>query len=187
MRLLIAGAALLFATTAGAQTRWTFSVGPEWTTTMSNGHFYGGRVRAEFDIIKPTSPFRLRLEAGGFWSPTQSFFGSYLDGSSVYGSKQSVDLTFGMSAAIAPVPRARFAPYVLMGIYARQSWSHGANAFRNPDGSLAWNDPERSRTFGDVLLQPGIGIRARIGGRMFQLEMRHFAHRSLTLGTNLPF
>src|SRR2546426_5643223 len=71
MRLLIVGAALLFSvsTTAAAQSRWTLSAGPEWTGTLSNGHFYGGRLRAEYDLITPTSPFRLRLEAGTFWSP----------------------------------------------------------------------------------------------------------------------
>ncbi len=189
MRLLVVGAALLFSvsTTAAAQSRWTFSAGPEWTGTLSNGYFYGGRLRAEYDLITPTTPFRLRLEAGTFWSPTQSYFASYLGGSSIYGFHQAADLTVGLSAAIAPLPRARFSPYVMLGVYARQKWSHGADSFRNPDGSFAWNDLERSRTFGDVLFQPGIGIRARIGGHMFQLEMRHYAQRSLTLGTTLPF
>jgi hypothetical protein len=189
VRLFIVGAALHFLTTtvAAGQSRWTISAGPEWTPTFGSGHFYGGRLRAEYDLIKPTSPFRLRFETGTFWSPTQSFFGSYIDGSSVYGFKQSMDLTVGLSAAISPLPRARFSPYVMMGVQARQTWSHGANSFTNPDGSLAWNEPERSRTYGDVLWQAGIGMRARIGGRMFQLEMRHFSRQSLTLGTNLPF
>ncbi len=187
MRLFIVSIALLLTTTVGAaQTRWTLSAGPEWTPTVS-GQFWGGRLRAEYDLTRPTSPFRLRLEAGTFWSPTQSFFASYLDGSSYGGFKQSVDLTIGLSAAISPLPRARFSPYIMMGVYARQSWSHGANSFRNADGSLAWSSPERSRTYGDLLAQVGIGIRARIGGHTFQLEMRNFGTRSLTLGKNLPF
>ena len=126
-------------------------------------------------------------EAATFWSPTQNYFATYLDGSSVYGFNQAVDLTLGLSAALSPLPRARFSPYVMLGVYARQTWSHGANSFRNPDGSFAWNDLERSRTVGDILAQVGIGIRARVGGRMFQVEMRQFSRRSLTLGTHLPF
>jgi len=127
------------------------------------------------------------LDAGTFWSPTQSYYASYFDGSSIFGFDQTVDLTFGLSAAVAPLPRARFSPYVMLGLYARQSWSHRATSFRNPDGSLAWNVPENSRTYGDVLAQAGIGFRARLGDRMFQLEMRQFRRRSVTLGTNLPF
>jgi len=185
----VLGVALLLSRTSAAQTpsRWTFSAGPEWTTTFGGGHFYGGRLRAEYDLLTPTKPLRLRLEAGTFWSPTQFFFANYLDGSSVYGFNQAVDLTLGLSAALSPLPRARFSPYVMLGVYARQTWSHGANSFRNPDGSFAWNDLERSRTVGDILAQVGIGIRARVGGRMFQVEMRQFSRRSLTLGTHLPF
>jgi hypothetical protein len=181
----------VFSTAAAQDTpptpsRWTFSVGPEWTGTLSNGHYYGGRLRAEYDLVAPTSPLRLRLEAGGFWSPTQTFVGSYLDGSSVSGFDQTLDLTFGVSAAIAPLPRARFSPYVMLGAYARQSWSRRSTWRWNADGSPARNYAS-SGTVGGLLFQPGIGTRARIGGRMFQLELRHFDHRSLTLGTNLPF
>ena len=186
---LVLGVALLLSRNSAAQTpsRWTFSAGPEWTRTFGGANFYGGRLRAEYDLLTPTKPFRLRLEAATFWSPTQSFFATYLDGSSVYGFNQSVDLTLGLSGALSPLPRARFSPYVMLGVYARQTWSHGANSFRNPDGSFAWNDLERSRTVGDILAQVGIGIRARVGGRMFQVEMRQFSRRSLTLGTHLPF
>jgi hypothetical protein len=187
VRLFIVGIALLLTTAASAQTRWTLSAGPEWTSTLKTGHFYGGRLRAEYDLITSTSPFRLRVEAGGFWSPTQSYFGNLIDGSYYYGASQSVDLSFGLSAALTPLPRARLAPYVVMAVVARQRWWHGFDSFRNPDGSLAWNSPVTSWTRGDMLFTPGIGIRARIGGHTFQLEMRHYEHRSLTLGTNLPF
>src|SRR5437899_6331104 len=125
--LLILCVACLLARNSAAQTptRWTLSAGPEWSSTLKTGHFYGGRMRAEYDLIAPTNPFRLRLEAGTFWSPTQSYFGSLIDGSTYYGAKQSVDLTFGLSAALTPLPRARLAPYVLMGVLARQRWTHG--------------------------------------------------------------
>jgi len=186
---LVLSCAFLLSSESAAQapSRWTLSAGPEWTPSPSNSRFYGGRLRAEYDLLTPTSPFRLRLDAGTFWSPTQSYYASYLDGSSTFGFDQTVDLTFGLSAAVAPLPRARFSPYVMLGLYARQSWSHRATSFSNPDGSLAWNVPENSRTYGDLLAQTGIGFRARIGDRMFQLEMRRFRRRSLTLGTNLPF
>jgi len=167
--------------------RWTFSVGPEWTLTPSNGHFFGGRLRAEYDLIAPTSPFRLRLEAGGFWSPTQGYFGSLSDGSTYYGVHQSMDVTFGLNVALAPLPRARFAPYVSLALLAVQRWDHGSDTFRNPDGSFAWNIPAATWTRGDLMFAAGIGMRARIGGRVFQLEMRQFRRRSLMLGTNLPF
>ena len=186
MRLFVIGAALVLASPVAAQSRWTFSAGPEWTPTFG-GSFYGGRLRAEYDLLTPTKPLRLRLEAGTFWSPTQSYFASYPRGGTAYGFNQEVDLTLGLSAALSPLPRARFSPYVMLGFYARQTWSHGANTFVLPDGSFAWNELERSRTVGEILPQVGIGIRARIGGRMFQLEARQFSRRSMTLGTHLPF
>lgn len=189
MRLFFVGVVLLFCTTSGVAqqpSRWTLSAGPEWTRTFV-GSKLGGRLRAEYDLVAPTSPLRLRAEAGTFWSPTQSFWGTYIDGSTVQGFNQTVDLTFGFSAAIAPLPRARFSPYIMMGAYARQAWSHGTSSFRDSNGNLVSINPEGSRTVGDVLFQAGIGIRARIGGRMFQLELRHFDHRALTFGTSLPF
>src|SRR5437762_14309682 len=109
MRLFVIGAALVLASPVAAQSRWTFSAGPEWTPTFG-GHFYGGRLRAEYDLLTPTKPLRLRLEAATFWSPTQNYFATYLDGSSVYGFNQAVDLTLGLSAALSRLPRARFSP-----------------------------------------------------------------------------
>src|SRR6267378_306139 len=96
--LLVLAFAFFLATNSAAQTptRWTLSAGPEWSSTLRTGHFYGGRLRAEYDLITPTSPFRLRLEAGGFWSPTQSYFGNRIDGSYYYGASQSVDLSCGL-------------------------------------------------------------------------------------------
>lgn len=187
MRLFIIGAALLFMTTAAsAQTRWTFSAGPEWSP-LTNGSFYGARIRAEYDLIKPTGPLRLRFETGGFWSPTQNFYGKYfIDSGTFGGTRQVFDLTFGLSAALTPLPKARFSPYLVMAVVARQSWRR-QSVWRQSPGSAPQYFPLTTASLGDVLLQPGIGIRARIAGRVFQLELRHYDHLSLTLGTHLSF
>src|SRR6266516_1950462 len=59
---LVLGVALLLSRNSAAQTpsRWTFSAGPEWTRTFGGANFYGGRLRAEYDLLTPTKPFRLR-------------------------------------------------------------------------------------------------------------------------------
>ena len=181
MRLFIAGLALLFTTSASAQSRWTLSAGPEWTPG-----FMGGRVRGEYDLITPTKPLRLRLELGAYWEPSQTYAYNYvfLDGG-VAGWKQSVDLTFGFSAAFTPIPRARIAPYVTFGVLARQSWKNGSQFFyRGGTTTLS----TISGTAGDIVVPLGVGLRARIAGHMFQVEMRKFEHaHALMIGTNLPF
>ena len=167
--------------------RWTFSAGPEWTPTFSNS-FYGARVRAEYDLIKPTGPLRLRFEAGGFWSPTQSFSGRYVIDSTTFGGmRQTFDFTVGLSASLTPLPRARFSPYLTLAAVARQTWNRHSGWRRSADGSSYQFFPPTTGLFGDFVLQPGIGIRARIAGRVFQLELRHYRNRSLTFGTRLPF
>jgi len=192
MRLLFIGVAFLFTTSAAAQSRWTISAGPEWSPS-SGGQFYGARVRAEYDLIKPTSPLRLRFETGGFWSPTQSYDGSYtIQALGTFGgTKQVFDLQFGLSAALAPLPRAWFSPYVMMAAVARQSWTRGSGWLQTP-GAAPQYFPEATSSAGYVMVQPGIGLRTRIAGRVFQVEWRHFGYKrgqptSLTLGMQLPF
>ena len=185
MRLFLVGAALFLITaTATAQSRWTVSAGPEWTRF---GPFYGGRVRAEYDLTKPTSPLRLRLEGGGFWSPTQSFSGSYTIVPGTFSStRQTVDLSFGLSVALTPLPKARFSPYVVMAAVARQSWRRWTlwQQFDGSEPRLSYG----SGSAGDLLLQPGLGIRARLGSRTLQLEVRRYEHSySATIGMQLPF
>lgn len=187
MRFLIVGFALLLTTTATAQSRWTLSAGPEWTP-FPNGPFFGGRVRAEYDLIQPASPFRLRLEGGGFWSPTQDFSGRYVIASNgtYAGTRQTVDLSFGLSAALTPLPKARFSPYVVMAAVARQSWRRWSlwQQYNGSEPQLSYGNGST----GEVLLQPGLGIRARLGSRTFQLEVRRYEHsNSATIGTQLPF
>ena len=185
MRLVIAGVALLLVTTtaAAAQSRWTLSAGPEWTSNL--GGFVGGRVRGEYDLLRPTKPLRLRLDLGAYWEPSQSFSGTYLDGSTVAGWKQSMDITFGLSTALSPFPRARFAPYLTVGALARQSWRH-SSSFYFPAGTVS----STSGTSGDIVFPLGLGLRARIARHLFQVEVRRFQGlhtNSLTVGTNLPF
>ena len=189
MRLFIVGAALLLFTNASAaQSRWTLSAGPEWRPYL-DGQFLGGRMRGEFDLLKADKPFRLRVELGGYWEPTQDRFGtSVIDGSTYSQTRQTVDLSLGFSAAVTPLPRARFAPYLTLGILARQSWIRGAYA-RFPSGG----QPTYSRfsgTLGDFTYPVGLGVRARIARRALQFELRRFLggnRNALMAGTSFPF
>src|SRR5204862_7500508 len=117
------------------------------------GSFEGWRLRALSDLLTPTKPLRLRLQAGTLWSPTQSYFASYPRGGTAYGFNQEFDLTLGLSAALSALPRARFSPYVMLGVYARQTWSHGAKTLVLRAGSFAWNELDRSPTAGAILPQ----------------------------------
>jgi hypothetical protein len=128
------------------------------------------------------------LETGGFWSPTQNFYGRYslVDGT-FGGERQTFDLTFGLSAAITPLPKARFSPYLTMAAVARQTWRRASGWVQYADSSAPRFFPLTTASYGDVLLEPGIGLRARLAGRVFQLEVRQYDHRSLTFGTQLPF
>jgi len=188
VRFFIAGVALLFASSAAAQSRWTFSAGPEWQPYVG-GQFIGGRARGEFELLKPNRPFRLRMEIGGYWEPTQDRFGfSAIDGSSYSQTRQTVDVSFGFSAAVSPLPRASFSPYFTAGVLARQSWIRGAY-FRFPASGQPTYSPF-SGTLGELAYPVGLGLRARIMGRVLQFEYRRFLgeHRNgLMVGTSLPF
>jgi len=181
--LLILCMTMLLASDSAAQTlsRWTLSAGPDWGTSV------GGRVRGEYDLIKPDRPVRLRFELGGYWEPTQSYFGTYAisENGSYMGSGQAIDLGFGVTASLTPLPRARFAPYVSIGVLARQVWAHGWNSITTPDTNTY---AKYSTTNGQMIVPYGLGVRARLGAHMFQVEMRRVEQRSaLLLGTNLPF
>jgi hypothetical protein len=190
MRLFTVGVALLLAvsTTAVAQSRWTFSAGPEWQPYLG-GAFIGGRVRGEYDLLKPNKPFRLRMELGGYWEPTHDRFGySSFDGSSYSETRQSVDLSLGFSAVVSPLPRARFAPYFAVGVLARQTWTRGSYVRFPANGQPT--SGAFSGTLGDLVYPVGLGIRARIMDRVLQFEYRRFlgGHRNgLMVGTSLPF
>lgn len=186
MRLFIVGAALLFTTTAGAQTRWTFSAGPEWGKVTPRTSLWGMRLRAEYDLTRPSNVFGLRLEGGARWGPTQTYF--YESGSrSQGGVDQTTDIMLGLSGAISPFPRGRLTPYVTMGVFGRQTWRQGS-FFVHDSTLLSWDVPNFRYTRGDIIGSLGLGLRARLGGRAFQLELRRiYGHTGLTFGTRLPF
>jgi len=187
MRLFIVGVALLgISTTAAAQSRWTFSAGPEWAQWSSKSTLWGMRLRAEYDLTSPTSVFGLRLEGGARWGPTQSFFyqSSFRTES---GTEQRMDLMLGFSGALSPFPRARFSPYVAMGIFGQQMWLSGSRFVQDSIFGSS-NVPSFSLTRGDIIATLGLGLRARIGSRSFQLELRRVrSHNGLSFGTRLPF
>ena len=190
MRLIIAGVAVVLCTTtalAQEPSRWTLSAGPEWGLVAPHTHLWGMRLRAEYDLTKPNSVFGLRLEGGARWSPTQGYFSS--DNVATWsGIEQRSDLMLGFSGSLAPFPRARIAPYVTMGIFARQLWIHGASEVSFQPGSFAQSPPDSTRSSGDIIASLGVGLRARLAGRSFQLELRRlYNHNGLTFGTRLPF
>jgi len=184
MRLFLVGAALLVASNAAAQSRWTISTGPEWYRS-SLRRTWGMRFRAEYDLTKPTSIFGLRFETGARWSPSQSYFVSYAN-STQSGTEQRFDLMAGLSASLSPMPRARVSPYVTLGVFGRQVWDHGTYYFQS--GTFSQSSPIRTQSHGDIIGSLGVGVRARVGGHAFQLELRRLHdHNGLTFGTRLPF
>jgi len=72
-----------------------------------------------------------------------------------------------------------------VGALARQSWRH-SSSFYFPSGT----GTSTSGTSGDIVFPFGLGLRARIARRMFQVEIRRFQGlhtTTLMVGTNLPF
>ena len=150
----------------------------------------GLQLRATYDLTPRDRMLSFRAEAGGRWTPTQAFTtGSILygEGSSYTGCAQSADLSLGVAAVLTPLPKARISPSLVMGVAAVQSWRGGNGYYRMPDGTpVASATPLFSRTRGALAVTPGLGIRFRLGHRVFQLEARRvpLLHTtSLTIGT----
>jgi outer membrane protein with beta-barrel domain len=187
MRLFIVCAALVVSltTSAAAQSRWTVSAGPEWGLVTPVTHLWGFRVRAEYDLTRPSSAFGLRLEGGTRWSPTQSYF--FSDGIGTWaGTEQKLDVMVGLNASLSPMPRARVSPFVSFGVFGRQTWVNGSKFFGlgSPSGTI----PDITNTRGDIIASLGVGARVRLGGRSFQLELRRlYGQNGFTFGTRLPF
>ncbi len=167
--------------------RWTFSVGPEWGRVTPATSLWGMRLRAEYDLTRPNRVLGLRLEGGARWGPTQSYF--YEQNSiSFGGTEQRTDLMLGLSASLSPIPNAPLAPYAALGIFGRQLWTQGSGFFRDRSTSYFQTSPKRSLSRGDIIASLGVGLRARLGGRSFQLELRRiYGYNGLTFGTRLPF
>jgi len=142
------------------------------------------RFRAEYDLTKPNSVFGIRLESGARWGPTQSYVFPSFNGS-FYGTEQRLDLMLGFNASLTPFPRAPVSPYVSMGVFGRQQWTNGSRFIMGE--TFSTNIPS---TFskGDIFSSLGVGLRLRLGGRAFQLELRAIEPDiGLTVGTRLPF
>ena len=189
MRLFISGVALVLCTTTGlAQepSRWTISAGPEWAKSSPSSRLWGVRLRAEYDLTKPSSVFGLRIEGAARWGPSQSYF--YESGSrSQGGFLQSSDVMLGLSGAISPFPRGRFRPYFTMGIFGRQLWEQGALFVRDTT-MLSWDVPYYKNWRSEIFATIGFGLRGQLGGRSFQLELRRlYNNNGLSFGTRIPF
>ena len=103
----------------------------------------------------------------------------------VAGSNQLIDVSFGMTAALTPLPRARFAPYATIGFLAQQGWNNGWRSVSSPQGTTYQTF---SVTGGRMIFPVGLGIRARLADHMFQVELRRLENRNAVLvGTSLPF
>jgi hypothetical protein len=167
--------------------RWTLAAGPDWSSSRSQ--LWGLRFRAAYDLMRPDRRLGLRLEASGLWGPTHFYSSNYqVVGGRAYGQIQTVDMMFGLSGLLTPFPRARFSPYFTIGVVGRQVWSNGWSVFSDTMGYSSGSTTPQSRTYGAIVVPMGIGIRARLGGRQFQIEYRvHNPQQGLTLGTRLPF
>jgi len=170
--------------------RLILSAGLGWTACRCQ--FTGGQLRAEYSLTPVERVIGLRVHLGTFWTPTQCYSRPsilYGDGSSFEGVGQTALLDLGVTGSITPWPRGRVSPYVLAGVAAYQNWNYGSGYYRRADGTPAATIPPVSRTRGDFGLVVGAGLRARVGGRLVQLELRQLGHRlsTLGLGTTLHF
>ena len=172
--------------TSPTPSRWTLSAGPEWTYVSPVDRLWSMRLRAEYDLTRPYSVFGLRFEGAVRWSPTQSYFYSS-NSFSFGGTEQRTDLMLGLTGSLSPIPRARFAPYVTMGIFGRQEWRSGVTSRSDP-GTPDFYGVAFPPSRGNIVGVVGLGLRARLGGRSFQLEYRRiYGSTGLTFGTRLPF
>jgi len=147
-----------------------------------------GRIRLKV-LATHDGEVTARVEEGG---PLGEHKGINLPGVAVSSpaitDKDRVDMAFGLSALFTPFPRARFSPYLTGGVLGRQVWSNGWSVFSDTTGFSMGSSTPQSRTNGAIVVPMGIGIRARIAGRQFQIEYRvHNPQQGLTLGTRLPF
>jgi hypothetical protein len=164
---------------------FALAVGPAWTYNLTGLHF-----RAEHHLIRDRW-FGFRIEAGSFWTPTQSFSEPsflYGTGSRFAGRAQVVDFSLGVAATVNPWPRGALAPYLVTGLAARQSWRNSWGVYLTPTGWPEVSVPPRSSTHGDIVGIIGLGIRARFGDRPVLFELRHSDQRKyIGLGTALRF
>jgi hypothetical protein len=133
----------------------------------------------------------LRMEAAGYWSPTQRFSSSYNIGDlgSFEGSGGTAGFHLGLAVIASPLPRGRISPYVLFGPTRFQSWHTEQGEYLNQDGTSARLVPPHSWYQAQLRWARGIGLRLRLGDRPFELEYRSYGRgsRTYSLGTSLRF
>ena len=133
----------------------------------------------------------LRMEAAGYWSPTQSFSATYTIGDlgGYRGSGREAGFHLGVAATASPLPRGPISPYVVFGPSRFQSWHSAQGEYLNRDGSRAELVPPHTWYRAELRLVRGIGVRLRLGDRPFEIEYRSYGGHSsaYTLGTALRF
>jgi opacity protein-like surface antigen len=155
-----------------------------------SGQFSGLQLGAEYSLRRDRW-LGFRVEAAGYWQPTQKFSYSYTIGdlASYQGSAGAAGFQLGLSAIASPLPRGRISPYVVAGATRFQSWHSEQGEYLHPDGSRAVLVPSNSSYRANLQLVRGIGLRLRLGDRPFDLEYRSYGGHSsaYTLGTSLRF
>ena len=170
--------------------RLFLSAGLAWSACHCQ--FTGGQLRAEYSLTPVERVAGLRVQTGVFWTPTQRYSlpsALYGEGSTAEGVGQSTVLDLGVTGSITPWPRGRVSPYVVAGLAALQTWSHGSGYYRRADGTVGAIMPPNFGTYGDIRAIVGAGLRVRVGGRLLQLEARELrgSLSAFTLGTGLHF
>jgi len=153
--------------------------------------FVGMRLGAEYNLTRLDRVLGVRLHLSGFWTPSQTVSQPsilYGDGSRFIGFGQQSDLDVGVTASLAPWPRAHLTPYVLGGVAALEQWISGSGYYRRADGTIAAAAPLRNAR-GMFTAVVGAGLRARIGARLWQLELRELpgSQSAVSLGTAIRF
>jgi hypothetical protein len=150
----------------------------------------GLTARVEYAPGGIQRPLSFRLEAGFRWMPTWRISRATVlyDADRFEGEGQSADIAVGLTAAVSPFPRGRFAPYVIGGVLAVQDWQRSQGFFMSSIAGVTQVEPPRSSTRGGVHLVGGLGLRARLFGESVRFEARHY-HRTnaFTVGWGLHF
>lgn len=165
--------------------------GPTW-----NDNLTGLLLRTQYEIV-PGRWFGLRAEAGGRWTPTQTFSTpSVLNGadSRLAGIAQAADIHLGLSATLTALPSRAVSPYLVLGVTAVQTWNSGTYFYEPLSGPPGVALPPLTRsswTRGELAAVGGLGMRVRLGNRPLQVEARYCAGSAhmydVTLGTVVRF
>jgi len=149
----------------------------------------GLTARVEYAPLGVERALSVRLEAGFRWTPAHRFSTSNLiDGNWHRDVAKSADLAVGATAVLSPSPKGKFAPYVLGGVLAVQDWYNVRSML------VPWHSdsdtgiiPQRT-SWGAFHLVGGLGLRTRMLGQSFHLEVRRYNYTTaFTVGSSLTF